>query len=215
MFDNFKSGLPAYWRSQCGKIYASKPDAGEKVSITSSKPQTTRNRILGVVHRDNAQLVILDTPGIHSANSPLNRHMVDVAMTCMGDVDLLIFVIDASKPDPHSEQLVLKGLATHKLPAVLVVNKVDLIEKERLLPLLAKWQDVHEFQAMVPVSAKLGIQVDELLHNSGRASTPGTSFFSRGQPDRHARTLCGCGNDPGKGLPHDIPGNSLFRWPSP
>ena len=178
MFDNFKSGfIGLIGAPNVGKSTLLNQMLGEKVSITSAKPQTTRNRILGVVHQENAQLVMLDTPGIHSAHSPLNKHMVDVAMQCMGDVDLLMFVVDASKPDPKSEQLVIKALAKQKMPVILALNKIDLIKKENLLPLMAKWATVGDFKAVVPVSAKTGEQVDKLVFVLKEDLPLGPPFF--------------------------------------
>lgn len=150
---------------------------GEKVSIVSSKPQTTRNRILGVYHGDNFQLVLMDTPGIHRAKSALNLHMVDVAMDAIGDVDVILFVIDASKPDQLSEKIVLKSLQRRERPVLLVINKIDLINKEELLPLIDKWKEAHEFSAIVPISAKEGIQVDELLREIRGLLPPGPPYF--------------------------------------
>lgn len=178
MFENFKSGfIGMIGAPNVGKSTLLNQMLGEKVSITSSKPQTTRNRILGVVHRENAQLVMLDTPGIHSAKSPLNKHMVDVAMQCMGDVDLIMFVVDASKPDPNSERLALKGLAKQKMPVILVLNKIDLIKKETLLPLIAKWEPLADFKAIVPVSAETGEQVEELMAILEAQLPQGPPFF--------------------------------------
>ncbi len=178
MFENFKSGfIGMIGAPNVGKSTLLNQMLGEKVSITSSKPQTTRNRILGVVHREKAQLVMLDTPGIHSAKSPLNKHMVDVAMQCMGDVDLIMFVVDASKPDPNSERLALKGLAKQKMPVILVLNKIDLIKKETLLPLIAKWEPLADFKAIVPVSAETGEQVEELIAILEEQLPQGPPFF--------------------------------------
>lgn len=178
MFENFKSGfIGMIGAPNVGKSTLLNQMLGEKVSITSSKPQTTRNRILGVVHREKAQLVMLDTPGIHSAKSPLNKHMVDVAMQCMGDVDLIMFVVDASKPDPNSERLALKGLAKQKMPVILVLNKIDLIKKETLLPLIAKLEPLADFKAIVPVSAETGEQVEELIAILEEQLPQGPPFF--------------------------------------
>lgn len=176
---NFKSGFVGLIGApNVGKSTLLNRMLGEKVSITSSKPQTTRNRILGVVHRDNSQLVVLDTPGIHKAKGALNRHMVEVAMTCIGDVDVIIFVIDANRPDLASEQLVLKSLKKRKRPVILVVNKTDLVKKNSLLPILDKWRAAHDFAAMVPVSAKHGTQVDELLSVTEGLLPQGPRYFS-------------------------------------
>jgi len=136
---------------------------GQKIAITSEKPQTTRHRILGVVHQPEAQLIFLDTPGIHRARGTLNVHMVEVAMKVMGDVDLVVFLTDATYPDNPSNGIILKSLRKRDLPVILTINKVDLMEKERLLPQIEKWQKAYPFRAIVPISALERIQLDELV----------------------------------------------------
>lgn len=136
---------------------------GQKIAITSEKPQTTRHRILGVVHQPEAQLIFLDTPGIHRARGTLNVRMVEVAMKVMGDVDLVVFLTDATYPDNPSDGIILKFLKTRDLPVILTINKVDLMEKGRLLPQIEQWQNAYPFRAIVPISALERIQLDELV----------------------------------------------------
>ena len=136
---------------------------GQKIAITSEKPQTTRHRILGVVHQPEAQLIFLDTPGIHRARGTLNVRMVEVAMKVMGDVDLVVFLTDATYPDNPSNGIILKSLRKKDLPVILTINKVDLMEKERLLPQIEQWQNAYPFRAIVPISALERIQLDELV----------------------------------------------------
>ncbi len=136
---------------------------GQKIAITSEKPQTTRHRILGVVHQPEAQLIFLDTPGIHRARGTLNVRMVEVAMKVLGDVDLVVFLTDATYPDNPSDGIILKFLKTRDLPVILTINKVDLMEKERLLPQIEQWQNAYPFRAIVPISALERIQLDELV----------------------------------------------------
>ncbi|MFH0725665.1 MAG: GTPase Era [Pseudomonadota bacterium] len=150
---------------------------GEKISITSSKPQTTRNRILGVVHRPNAQMVFLDTPGIHQATEPLNVRIVDEALCAMADGDIILFVVDAEHGDDTSEKLLLKKLIELKTPVILALNKIDLIRKEDLLVLIDKWSGMHSFQAVVPICAATGEQVESLLFEMEQLLPKGPPFF--------------------------------------
>ncbi|MEW5734751.1 MAG: GTPase Era [Thermodesulfobacteriota bacterium] len=174
----FKSGFVALLGApNAGKSTLLNRLLGEKLSITSPKPQTTRNRIMGVVHRDEAQMVILDLPGIHKASGPLNRHMVQVAMDAAADVDLILFMVDASRPDPEAEEMVLEKLAEHKGPVILVLNKIDLLEKPALLPLLSRWNEAFDFKALLPVSARTGEQVEELFSCMENALPEGAALF--------------------------------------
>jgi GTPase len=150
---------------------------GEKISITSSKPQTTRNRILGVVHRPHAQMVFLDTPGIHRATEPLNVRIVDEAFSAMADGDLILFVVDTEHADEASEKLLLNKLVTLKVPVILALNKTDLIGKADLLTLIDKWSRAHSFQALVPISAATGDQVELLLSEMETLLPEGPAFF--------------------------------------
>ncbi|MDI6795317.1 MAG: GTPase Era [Desulfatibacillaceae bacterium] len=150
---------------------------GEKVSIVSRKPQTTRNRILGIVHRPNSQIVLVDTPGVHQAKGLLNRFMVDTALSALADVDIVLFIVDAAKPDPEAESAVTCALEKRSVPVFLVLNKIDLVEKEALLPLMEKWASVRSFDEVIPISAKTGTQVDLLLDLIEKRLPAGPPYF--------------------------------------
>lgn len=136
---------------------------GQKIAITSEKPQTTRNRILGVAHLPGAQLIFLDTPGIHWAKGPLNVRIVEVALKVLRDVDLVVFMTDAAVPVGRADQIILKALKEKTQPVILAINKVDLVKKKKLLPLIDQWRGSYPFKAIVPISAQQRLQVDELV----------------------------------------------------
>jgi GTP-binding protein Era len=136
---------------------------GQKISITSKKPQTTRNRILGVLDRPTAQFIFLDTPGVHKAGSPLNVRIVDVALATLADADLVLVVVDASAGDADAETYLMARLKALKTKAVLALNKIDVMDKPQLLQLIEKWRSAHRFEAVVPISAARGLQLEALL----------------------------------------------------
>ncbi|MFP4582236.1 MAG: GTPase Era [Desulfococcaceae bacterium] len=150
---------------------------GEKISITSKKAQTTRNRVLGVLHRPGTQFVFLDTPGVHRAEKELNVRMVDVALGALSDADLILFMLDLAHPDPESEALVARRLERREKPVVLALNKVDAVAKERVLPVIDRWRAAHDFAAVVPVSAKTGVQLDVLLDEMAALLPEGPPYF--------------------------------------
>jgi len=137
---------------------------GEKIAIISSKPQTTRNRILGVCHRPGAQIIFYDTPGIFIAKDPLNAKIVDTACGAIGDADVLLAVVDAAHPDPAAEEFLAEKICSRKRPVIIALNKIDLVaEKEKLLQVIAQWSARRDVAAVVPVSALDGTQVEELI----------------------------------------------------
>ena len=136
---------------------------GEKIAITSRKAQTTRNRILGVAHRPGAQLVLLDTPGIHNAAGPLNRRMMDAALSALDGVDAVILLIDAASPEPTAEPGILGRLRDEGVPTVLAINKIDRVRRPAILEIIDRWRTLHPFGAIVPISAKTGDGVEALV----------------------------------------------------
>lgn len=126
---------------------------GQKISIVSPKPQTTRNKIVGIVNGDDYQIVILDTPGIHTARSPLNQEMVKIAVASLAEVDAIVFMIDISFPLPGKISEATGHLQHAGKPVILLVNKADLVAREKLLPILAAYREVFPFHAMIPISA--------------------------------------------------------------
>ncbi len=149
-------------RPNAGKSTLLNRIIGTKVAIVSDKPQTTRHRILAVKGYDGGQLVFVDTPGIHRPLHRLNVRMVDAAVETLREVDLVALVFDASTRPGHGDDYVSRLLAGLTVPAVLVLNKIDLVAKARLLPLMEEVRTWHDFAAIVPVSATTGDGVDDL-----------------------------------------------------
>jgi len=127
---------------------------GQKISIVSPKPQTTRNRIMGIVNGPDYQLILLDTPGLHNARSPLNLGMVKVALDTLPEVDAILFMIDVTMPKPTEDATQFQHLRKVNKPVLLAVNKIDLVDKKKLLPILNTYQEMFPFTALVPISAK-------------------------------------------------------------
>lgn len=149
-------------RPNAGKSTLLNRLVGVKVAIVSDKPQTTRNRIVGVRTYPDGQIVFVDTPGIHRPLHRLNVRMVDAAMETLREVDVVALVYDASSKPGRGDEYVSGLLKNVKVPVVLVLNKVDLVAKASLLPLIDRVKDWHEFAAIVPVSARTGDGVDRL-----------------------------------------------------
>ncbi len=176
---SYRSGFVALvGRPNVGKSTLLNRILGEKVAIISDKPQTTRTRILGVKHLPGAQMVFLDTPGIHKPKFELNKRMVEVALHVLDEVDLAFFMVEATEPPGHGDRFVLERLKERDVPVVLVVNKVDLVKKLRLLPLIDEYSRMHGFADIVPVSAKTGDGVDHLLELALARMPEGPAYFS-------------------------------------
>jgi GTPase len=149
-------------RPNAGKSTLLNRVVGAKVAIVSDKPQTTRTRIVGVKNYDDGQAVFVDTPGIHRPLHRLNVRMVDAAVETLREVDVVVLVFDASSRPGHGDEFVSGLLRDVKVPVVLALNKIDLVSKPRLLPLMAEAQSWHAFSAIVPVSASTGEGVEHL-----------------------------------------------------
>jgi GTPase len=175
----FKSGYVAIVGApNAGKSTLLNRILGEKISIISNKPQTTRHRILGICHRPGAQIIFCDTPGLFIPKDPLNVKIVDTACGAIGDADVLLAVVDAANPDPASEALLVEKVRAPKLPVVLCLNKIDLVaEKEKLLEIISRWSAWHAFEDVVPVSALDGTQIGELIAAIVKALPAGPPYF--------------------------------------
>jgi GTPase len=141
---------------------------GQKISIVTPKPQTTRNRILGVLNEETYQIVLVDTPGLHKADQPLNREMVRIALESMTSVDAVLFLLDASQVVPKQLQeekgKEISGyMEQMQAPAILILNKVDLVDKEKLLPLIRMYAEIYPFKAILPLSALHADGMDRLI----------------------------------------------------
>ena len=156
MTDNeqFKSGfISIIGRPNVGKSTLLNVLLGEKIAIVSSKPQTTRNRILGIVNQPGAQLVFLDTPGIHKPMHKMNEVMVKTALQTYNEVDVILMLVEAQEQPGGGDRFIVETLAKVKTPVFLLINKVDLIKKEALLPLMQVYSSMYKFAEIIPVSA--------------------------------------------------------------
>jgi GTP-binding protein Era len=149
-------------RPNAGKSTLLNRLVGTKLAIVSDKPQTTRTRILGVKNYDDAQVVFLDTPGIHRPLHRMNVRMVDAAVETIREVDVLGLVVDASEPPGNGDRFVLDLVKDSRAPVFLILNKIDLIRKPRLLPMIQQFSELGTFAEIVPVSAVTGENVDRL-----------------------------------------------------
>ncbi len=136
---------------------------GEKIAIVSNKPQTTRNRICGIVSVDDTQFVFVDTPGFHKPRTKLGDYMVNVTRSSITDVELTILVVEPIASVGQQEQVLIEQLQSKKCPIILAINKIDTLEKEKLLDVIAAYSAAASFAAIIPISAKTGDGVDVLL----------------------------------------------------
>lgn len=176
-YEDFKSGYVAILGApNAGKSTLLNRLLGEKISITSKKPQTTRNRILGVVHRPGAQMVFIDTPGIFKAKDMLNLRIVDTALAAINEADILLFVLDAAKPDHTSELFLADRLQKQERPVIVALNKIDQVQKSDLLAMIQKWS-THYFEVIIPISATEGTQIDQLIKAMQNMLPTGPPYF--------------------------------------
>lgn len=174
----FRSGFVSIiGRPNVGKSTLLNRILGEKIVITSDKPQTTRNRIQGIHNVPGAQIVFIDTPGIHQARSRLNKYMVDVAVSSIREVDLILFLVEANQKPGEQEQEIIDVLAGATAPVFLVINKVDLTEKGAVLERIAAYKDRFPFREIVPVSAGTGDGVEYLVELVRKALPEGPVYF--------------------------------------
>ena len=164
-------------RPNVGKSTLLNAILGEKVAIVSSKPQTTRNRIIGIHTVEEKQYVFLDTPGIFKPRNSLGNYMVKTANSTMNDADAVILVIDAGKPISDIEETVIKYIKQSGLSSILVLNKCDLYRREQIAETIALYASKHEFDAVVPICAKNGKGVDEVLYECDQFLSESDFFF--------------------------------------
>lgn len=160
----FKSGfVTLIGRPNVGKSTLMNNLIGQKIAITSSKPQTTRNRIQTVYTDETGQIIFLDTPGIHKAQNKLGEYMDSVAERTLSEVDVVLWLIEPTTFIGKGEQHIAELLSATKTPVILVLNKIDTVEKDELLPVIDKYKDIVNFKACVPVSAVTGENKEDLL----------------------------------------------------
>ena len=189
MKNDFKSGfVTLIGRPNVGKSTLMNYLIGQKIAITSNKPQTTRNRIQTVLTTDEGQIVFVDTPGIHKAKNKLGEYMVNVAEKTLNEVDVVLWLVEPTTFIGAGEQHIAKQLQRVKTPVILVINKVDSVRREEILPAIAAYKDIYDFADIVPVSARSGDNTDELLRVIMKYLPYGPQFYDEDtvtdQPER-------------------------------
>ena len=193
-----KSGLVAIvGPPNAGKSTLMNSLLGQKISIVTPKPQTTRNRIVGIMNDADYQVVFVDTPGLHKSHDPLNVEMVRVAMDSLSDVDIVVFLVDVSislpeKMKKKKEEEFLSYMERTNCPAIMVLNKVDLIDRVHLLPMIKSYSELYPFHAVVPLSALHGDGNENLMTEILSLLPVGPRYFPEDIPtDASERFLCG------------------------
>ena len=189
MNDNFKSGFATLiGRPNVGKSTLMNRLIGQKIAITSNKPQTTRNRIQTVLTTEDGQIVFVDTPGIHKAKNKLGEYMVHVAERSLNEVDVVLWLVEPSTFIGAGERHILDQLKKVKTPVILVINKIDMVKKEELLPAIDTYRKEYDFADIVPVSARSGDNTDELVKVILKYLPYGPQFYDEDtvtdQPER-------------------------------
>jgi GTP-binding protein Era len=179
-------------RPNAGKSTLLNRFVGQKVAIVTSKPQTTRNRIQGIVTRPQGQIVFVDTPGLHEASTALNRQMMREVAAALEGIDVLLMIVDASRTLPHADSLLLEKGARFSGKTILALNKIDLVPKPKLLPLLDAFAKAFPFAALVPISARKGDGCQRLFDEVLKELPEGEPFFPEDQiTDQPERFLVG------------------------
>lgn len=175
-------------RPNVGKSTLTNKLVGQKVAIVSSKPQTTRTRITGLLNKNGTQYVFLDTPGLHKPRTQLGDYMCKVVTDTVSEVDVAMLVVEPIANIGPAEESLIAQIKAHHMPAVLVINKIDTVKKEELLNVIATYAAAHEFEAVVPISARTGEGLDDLLGELSKYAIEGPQLFPEDmvsdQPER-------------------------------
>ena len=178
-------------RPNVGKSSLTNALVGEKIAIVSSKPQTTRNRITAIVSRGSTQFVLMDTPGFHRPRTRLGDYMVNVVRESVADVDGVLLVVEPIPAIGPQEEALIARIEEQQLPAILVINKIDTVEKEKLLEIMAVYAARHSFDAILPISAKTGEGLEELMTELEHYAEEGPHFFPDDMiTDQPERQIC-------------------------
>lgn len=182
----FKSGFVSIiGRPNVGKSTLLNQVIGQKVAIMSDKPQTTRNKIHGVYTTDNAQIVFLDTPGIHKPQSKLGNYMMQVAEGTLREVDAILFLVDVSEGLGGGDRFIIERLKAVETPVILVLNKIDKVHPEQLLPVIAQYKELYDFAEIIPISAIHGSNVNTLLEQTVKYLEEGPMYYPPDQVTDH------------------------------
>ncbi|MBE1443271.1 GTPase Era [Paenibacillus sp. OAS669] len=182
----FKSGFVAIiGRPNVGKSTLMNHVIGQKIAIMSDKPQTTRNKIHGVYTTNDSQIVFLDTPGIHKPQSKLGDYMMKIAESSLSEVDAVLFLIDVVEGIGGGDRFIIENLKRIKTPVILVMNKIDQVQPEELLPVITEYKDLYPFAEIVPISAKQGNNVNTLLEQIVKYLPEGPQYYPADQVTDH------------------------------
>ena len=175
---DFKSGFVSIvGMANVGKSTLLNRIAGQKIAITSDKPQTTRNKILAIYTTQEEQIIFTDTPGIHNPHTKLGEVMVKTAKDSMNETDLIIFMADVTKGIQPLEENIAKSIEKSGVPCILVLNKIDSVRKDTLLPIIADYSNLCNFEAIIPISAKSGDGMEVLMNNIKQYIKPGPQYY--------------------------------------
>lgn len=178
-------------RPNVGKSTLTNTLADEKIAIVSNKPQTTRNRITAIIERGETQFVVMDTPGFHKPRTRLGDYMVNVVRESVADVDLVLLLVEPVAEIGPQEQALMERISAAGAPAVLVINKIDTVDKTRLLAVMSAYSAVFGFDAIIPISAKTGEGVDELMDEMEKFAIEGPHLFPDDMiTDQPERQIC-------------------------
>ena len=178
-------------RPNVGKSTLTNALVGEKIAIVSNKPQTTRSRITGIVSRGATQYVLMDTPGFHRPRTKLGDYMVNVVRESVADVDGVLLLVEPVAAVGPQEEALLQRLREGGAPVILVINKIDTVERSRLLEVIAAYAPLYDFEAVIPVSAKTGEGLDELFDEMDKLAAEGPHFFPDDMiTDQPERQIC-------------------------
>ena len=178
-------------RPNVGKSTLTNALVGEKIAIVSNKPQTTRSRIIGIVSRGNTQLVLIDTPGFHKPRTRLGDYMVNVVRESVADVDCVLLLVEPIASIGPQEEALISRIEEQDLPAILVISKIDTVEKERLLEVMAVYSARHTFDAIIPISARTGEGLEDLQTEMEKYAAEGPHLFPDDMiTDQPERVIC-------------------------
>lgn len=184
--EEFKSGFVAIvGRPNVGKSTLLNQIIGEKITITSDKAQTTRNKIQGIYTTDEEQIVFIDTPGIHKPKHQLGQFMVDSALSTLNEVDLILFMVNVSEKMGPGDRFIMERLQNVKTPVFLILNQIDKVHPDELLPIIEAYQNEMEFAEIVPVSAITGNNVEHLLGVISNYLEEGPQYYPSDQVSDH------------------------------
>jgi GTP-binding protein Era len=186
MKKGFKSGFVAIiGRPNVGKSTLLNQVIGQKIAIMSDKPQTTRNKIHGVYTSEQMQIVFLDTPGIHKPKSKLGSYMMKVAESTLHEVDAILFLVDVAEGLGGGDRFIIEQLKKVQTPVLLVLNKIDQVHPEALLPIIASYKELYDFAEIIPISALHGNNVNTLLEQIGKYLPEGPQYYPEDQVTDH------------------------------